>query len=690
MRPPPRARWRPCPLVFVLLALALIVPLADPAPSPAAASRNTIVDPPLVESVVAGFADIPYSYWAWQHIQALYARGITQGCDTTPLLFCPEASVTRAQMAVFLVRASHGVAFAPPAPTGHFGDVPPSYWAAAWIEQLAADGVTSGCSLVPAFFCPEASVTRAEMAVFLVRAIHGLGFVPPPATGVFVDVEATYWAAGWIEQLATDGVTSGCNLSPARYCPETSVTRAQMAVFLVRTFDVATPNPVLTSPTDGVILSTGAVLAAGLQDGPLSAFDIGAAHFEYSTNGTTWTPIWSTRGLFEDFAIMDLNQWDALWKPDTLPGGEYLLRLRMETLSGRSGTSAARTVTVNKPPTAVATLVPLAPVGDVALVLFSAESSSDLDGAITSCRWQVGGAIIGPSCTLPQNYPPVSTPPIPLILTVFDNRGAMASSYYEVEVSGGAPPSIELVDKNDECVCEKMELRATGEATGDDGVDTDPPAADSHWPARANTWDGATLGPLDGNPANPAVGGEQSRTGIAFEIVCTVKGNPAKCRETQLVKATFTINGVVDGPPWSGASADRDLDGTSDLKADTKKDCEDHGGVWDGKDSVCRWPQGGTKYRPDTPEDGPSLYDSPYAYKAHVGDKILWFDAPGWRGGANGSTLKADFVAIVRGTDGKYCYKVFSVDLERQAGKDKETLTVTGGADGAASVPGVP
>jgi hypothetical protein len=49
-------------------------------------------------------------------------------------------------------------------------------------------------------------------------------------------VPTTYWAAAWIKQLAAESITTGCG--SGNYCPEDSVTRAQMAVFLVRTFNL--------------------------------------------------------------------------------------------------------------------------------------------------------------------------------------------------------------------------------------------------------------------------------------------------------------------------------------------------------------------------------------------------------------------------------------------------------------------
>jgi hypothetical protein len=180
--------------------------------------------------------DVPSNYWALSFIERLYSAGITGGCSASPLKYCPEDTVTRAQMAIFLLRAIHTSSYAPPgvgAGTG-FGDVPPSYWSASWIKQLAAEGITSGCG--NGNYCPEHPVTRAQMAVFLLRSKHGASYTPPnmgAGTG-FADVPAGYWAAAWIKQLVTAGITSGCGND--NYCPENPVTRAQMAVFLVRTF----------------------------------------------------------------------------------------------------------------------------------------------------------------------------------------------------------------------------------------------------------------------------------------------------------------------------------------------------------------------------------------------------------------------------------------------------------------------
>ncbi|HEV2852230.1 MAG TPA: ELWxxDGT repeat protein [Thermoanaerobaculia bacterium] len=187
-------------------------------------------------SLLATFADVPVSHWSWSFVEALVAARFTGGC--APDSFCPERMLTRAEVAVFLVRAIHGPLFVPPGGGSQFQDVPASHWAAPWVEQIAADGVMAGCG--GANFCPEGLVNRAEIAGLLLRAKHGSGFVPPPAMGtVFNDVPASYWAASWIEELAAEGGTIGCG--GGNYCPEGRLIRAEMAVFLTRMFGLPRP-----------------------------------------------------------------------------------------------------------------------------------------------------------------------------------------------------------------------------------------------------------------------------------------------------------------------------------------------------------------------------------------------------------------------------------------------------------------
>ncbi len=188
-------------------------------------------------ALLSTFADVPASHGSWSYVEALAASGLTGGCGQDN--YCPDLLLKRAESAVFLVKASHGAGFVPPAAMGTvFHDAPVSYWASPWIEQLAADGVTAGCG--NGNFCPETPLSRAEAAVFLLRSRYGSGFVPPPATGtVFNDVPASFWAARWIERLAAEGVATGCG--GGNYCPDRAVNRAEMAVFLTRMFALPLP-----------------------------------------------------------------------------------------------------------------------------------------------------------------------------------------------------------------------------------------------------------------------------------------------------------------------------------------------------------------------------------------------------------------------------------------------------------------
>jgi len=184
----------------------------------------------LVNVTPHSFADVLPGALFYPYIEAIFAHNITAGCGDGN--YCSDMAVNRAQMAVFLEKGLRGWDYSPPAATGVFGDVPPTHWAGGWIERLAADGITAGCG--DGNFCPDLAVTRAQMAVFLLKAKHGASYVPPAQAGVFTDVPIGHWAGPWIEQLAAEGITAGCGTGT--YCPDVPVTRGQMAVFLTKTF----------------------------------------------------------------------------------------------------------------------------------------------------------------------------------------------------------------------------------------------------------------------------------------------------------------------------------------------------------------------------------------------------------------------------------------------------------------------
>ncbi len=185
------------------------------------------------------FEDVAPGDWGFDRISALCGTGVTAGCSAQPPSFCPGGAVNRSQMAVFLLKSSEGSDYRPPAAAGIFDDVPADSPFAPWIEELATRGITAGCSADPPLFCPSDPVTRSQMAVFLLKTFEGPGYGPPAAAGIFDDVPVDSPFAPWIEDLAGRGITAGCSADPPRYCPGGAVSRAQMAVFLTKTFFLA-------------------------------------------------------------------------------------------------------------------------------------------------------------------------------------------------------------------------------------------------------------------------------------------------------------------------------------------------------------------------------------------------------------------------------------------------------------------
>ena len=188
----------------------------------------------LVLSVSAGahaggeFTDTGSSVFA-ADIEWLASEGITRGCNPPDnTRFCPDAYVTRGQMAAFLVRGL-GLTDTLEDP---FVDDDDSVFETD-IERLAAAGVTRGCNPPENDrFCPGARVTRGQMAAFLVRA---LGYTEDGGGDLFVDDDGSVFEYD-IDRLGAAGVTKGCNPAEGntRFCPDSYVTRGQMAAFLHR------------------------------------------------------------------------------------------------------------------------------------------------------------------------------------------------------------------------------------------------------------------------------------------------------------------------------------------------------------------------------------------------------------------------------------------------------------------------
>ena len=189
--------------------------------------------------VGGSFGDVPPTDPFYRYIETLFHTGVTGGGTCGG--YCPQSAVQRKQMAAFLLKASDGASYLPPPATGIFADVLLADPFAPWIEELYRRGIAAGCAASPLRYCPSALVKRQQMPVFLLKTLLGSGYVPPAPTGLYSDVSVTNPFAAWIEDLTNRQIAAGCG--GGKFCPTTSITRAQMAVFLTKTFGLTLYGP---------------------------------------------------------------------------------------------------------------------------------------------------------------------------------------------------------------------------------------------------------------------------------------------------------------------------------------------------------------------------------------------------------------------------------------------------------------
>ncbi len=173
-------------------------------------------------------------------IDELRTAGVIHGCNANGDAFCPDAGVTRGEMAKLIVRALQ----LPPSELDHFTDDDGSPFESA-INILASLGVTNGCG--EAIFCPDRVMSRAEVAAFINRALA----LPKAQTDHFADDAASLFQTD-INALAEAGITYGCGASV--FCPDAEASRSEAATFVVRAMRVWEMNAIPADTPEPIIM----------------------------------------------------------------------------------------------------------------------------------------------------------------------------------------------------------------------------------------------------------------------------------------------------------------------------------------------------------------------------------------------------------------------------------------------------
>jgi FAD dependent oxidoreductase/EGF domain/Calcium-binding EGF domain/Complement Clr-like EGF-like/S-layer homology domain len=169
----------------------------------------------------------------WKDVQLVAARGIMVGYND--VTFASDKPLRRSEAAVILVNTFVLKRNVSTDSDARFCDVTKGHWAFEAVETLAANGVafgylpsenppcncTSNESTKP-LFCPDNTLSRAELATFLVQAMK----IDPETANVthaYVDVTSADWFFRFVHIATNRGWMSGCkdcNLGIVNGCDE--------------------------------------------------------------------------------------------------------------------------------------------------------------------------------------------------------------------------------------------------------------------------------------------------------------------------------------------------------------------------------------------------------------------------------------------------------------------------------------
>ena len=180
------------------------------------------------------FTDIGQTIHAGS-IRELHALSHLYGCDYRRA--CPARLLSRGEAAALISR----ILELPPSSRDHFQDDQDSTFEQV-INQLGDAGIARGCN-PPAntMYCPERTMTRAEFAAMLKRALQ----LTNSTLNAFSD-DNGHWAEGDINAFASAGLTTGCGND--RFCPNRTLPRDEAAAFFYRSLDLLRPLGQASTP----------------------------------------------------------------------------------------------------------------------------------------------------------------------------------------------------------------------------------------------------------------------------------------------------------------------------------------------------------------------------------------------------------------------------------------------------------
>lgn len=170
------------------------------------------------------FSDVPDTHWASEAIKSLAAKQIVTGASASE--YRPNTNVSRAEFTALLIRA---LGVQTEGQTTTFADVKADSWYSSYVAAAVKLGIVTGRSQNT--FAPQATISREEMAVMVIRALEvkqGKKLEPTTSDLIFADASnISGWAVSYVNAAAESGLVQG--RANNRFAPEGLMTRAESA-----------------------------------------------------------------------------------------------------------------------------------------------------------------------------------------------------------------------------------------------------------------------------------------------------------------------------------------------------------------------------------------------------------------------------------------------------------------------------